>query len=108
MRPRRTRIINRALVLAALGWLLIAGATTARADIVDQYTADYGWAVCETLTAFPTVAGIEGIGEAIVEDGLSAESAGAVIANSVMLYCPEHLGALQAFIAKWTSAGRVI
>ncbi len=105
MRPRHARRLNRCLlVLVALGWLATAGIATARADLVDDYTVAHAPAVCATLDAYPSVDGIEGVGMAIVDDGLAPAAAGQVITRAIVGWCPEHLPELEAFIAKWTPA----
>lgn len=109
MRPGRAKAWDRAILSVAAGAVLTAGvmlsAGTARADVVDDYVARNGHTVCEVLDRYPSVAGIEGIGKAIMDDGLSPKATGAVVADSVILYCPEHLDVLQAFIDKWASVG---
>lgn len=102
---------RRALVLVGLGGLIAAAmvgtAVVAKADPVDSYVLTYAPAVCSTLDEYPSVAGIEGIGMAIVEDGYTPRQAGEIIARSVVGWCPSHMPEVQAFIAKWTTAGTV-
>ena len=112
MRPRTSRAINRALVRAALaitlGWAAAAGMATARADLVDTYVMTNASAVCATLDSYPSVAGIEGIGQAIMDDGLTPQAAGEVVTRAIVGWCPEYVPVLNAFIAKWTTAGSVV
>ncbi|MDN4521399.1 DUF732 domain-containing protein [Mycolicibacterium austroafricanum] len=108
MRPRHARAVNRALVLITLGWAAAAGMATARADLVDTYVMTNASAVCATLDSYPSVAGIEGIGQAIMDDGLTPQAAGEVVTRAIVGWCPEHLPELNAFIAKWTTAGSVV
>lgn len=61
------------------------------------YAAAYGSIVCQVLDEYPTESGIFGIGEAIVEDGLSYEQAGYVIALSVGEICPRHTALILSF-----------
>ena len=88
----------------AAGGLLAAAvlfAVPAKADpdnAAIAYTAAFGGAVCDTLDDYPTFNGILGIGKAIIEDGLTAEQAGGVIALSITDICPRHTGLLVRFI----------
>lgn len=87
------------------GAFLTAGviaATPAKADVdraVIAYTAVFAGAVCTTLDAYPSFDGIEGIGQAIIEDGLTPRQAGQVIGLSVVEVCPRHFGLVRDFIA---------
>lgn len=99
--------MTRFYMLVVLGWLLAAAITTAgiaRANPLDDYTIVNAPIVCAILDSHPTVAGIEGIGGALVEKGLTPEDAGQVVARSIVGWCPEHADTLQTFIAKWTQA----
>lgn len=101
MRPANLR---RLLVLAGLGGMVAAATITAgvaKADVVTDYVAANARIVCLVLDEYPTVEGIQGVGEAIVEDGLSPRAAGEVIARSVIALCPEHLPELHLFVARW-------
>lgn len=112
MRPNRARAVNRALVRTALaitlGWIAAAGMATARADLVDTYVVTNANAVCATLDSYPSIEGIEGVGQAIMDDGLTPQAAGEVVTRAIVGWCPEHLPELNAFIAKWTTAGSVV
>lgn len=109
MRPARARAWDRFIVSTAVGALGAAAvlfasvlfASEARADVVTDYVAANARIVCLVLDEYPTVEGIQGVGEAIVEDGLSPRAAGEVIARSVIALCPEHLPELNLFVARW-------
>lgn len=104
MRPRRARAWDRFLVsmtAGALGAAAVLFASEAQADVVTDYVAANARIVCLVLDEYPTVEGIQGVGEAIVEDGLSPTAAGEVIARSVIALCPEHLPELNLFVARW-------
>ena len=104
MRPRRARAWDRFIVSTAVGALAAAAvlfASEAKADVVTDYVASNARIVCLVLDEYPTVEGIQGVGEAIVEDGLSPRAAGEVIARSVIALCPEHLRELHLFVARW-------
>ena len=92
-------------VTAALGCaVMILSAPKAKADVdhvAFAYAAVYGDAVCSTLDQWPSFDGILGIGEAIVDDGLTTAQAGEVIAVSVMEICPRHSGLMDRFIARY-------
>lgn len=89
--------------MAALGCaVLILSSPKAKADVDDAayaYAATFGGAVCNVLDKYPTFDGVVGIGQAIVEDGLSSYQAGEVIQVSVQEICPRHLGLLNRFVA---------
>lgn len=87
------------------GGILLAGKADADTDrVVYAYTAQFGSAVCMTLTDFPTIKGAIGIAEAIVEDGLTVHQAGQVLYLSVTEMCPEHTPILRAI----ANQGRVM
>ena len=93
-----------------VGSLCVATAASAKADpdttsIV--YAEKYAGAVCATLDDYPTFDGIIGIGQAIVEDGLSYSQAGYVVAMSVGTVCPRHLALVQAFAREYGKAGHI-
>lgn len=103
MRPRRLR---RLLALVGCGAILAGtGTGIARADIVDDYVADYAHIVCEVLDEYPTLPGLEGILLAVMDDGLTPEAAGQAVARSVIGLCPEYLRLLERFVAKHEQAG---
>lgn len=102
MRPRtfdRVALTTVTVITALYGWIGITLAAPARADEGDAraYASEFGPAVCETLDAYPSFEGIFGIGQAIVEDGLTAYDAGQVIAMSVAWICPRHIKLVRAF-----------
>jgi hypothetical protein len=67
--------------------------------VVVAYAAQYGGAVCATLDEYPTINGVYGIGQSIMEDGLTAYQAGQVIGLSVLEICPQHIDLMQNFAA---------
>jgi hypothetical protein len=96
-------------VLAGAG---VGHAAEAQADVdpvAVEYAKDNAAAVCSTLDDFPSVAGVAGIAQAIVEQGyLSYYQAGQAIAISVMAVCPEHQPVLDRFIARYSGAQPVM
>lgn len=104
MRPRQLRRRLSAAAFAAIlagtgiGW----GAGIAKADPGADYAADHAAAICITLDAFPSFAGIEGIAQAIVQQGyLSYWDAGRAIGVSVGFVCPEHSALVKAYAATY-------
>lgn len=91
-------------LLAALG-ITVAPAARAQPDpVVIAYAAHFGGIVCQVLDEHDTTAGMLGIGQAIMEDGLSAYQAGQVLALSVTEICPRHTGLLREFVARYSQA----
>ena len=88
--------------------VLLLSVGNAKADTdhtVYAYASTYGSAVCGTLDKYPgSLNAVLGIAAAIVDDGLTAFQAGEVIQISVNELCPEHLGTLQRFVAKYGSS----
>jgi hypothetical protein len=69
----RPRVLKRLLVSMAAGAVLagtgIGWATDARADAGTDYAAGNAARICATLDAYPTLNGIMGVGQAIVNEG---------------------------------------
>lgn len=82
------------------GMVLLAGPARADTDrLVVAYASVFGGVVCSTLDEYPSKAGVLGVGNAIIEDGLTAYQAGQVIALSVMDICPRHSDLMDDFAA---------
>jgi len=82
------------------GMVLLAGPARADTDrVVVAYASVFGGVVCSTLDDYPSKAGVLGVGNAIIEDGLTAYQAGQVIALSVMDICPRHSDLMDDFTA---------
>lgn len=110
IRPARARAWDRTLVgmaVGALGAAAVMFSAPARADVVDDYVADNAHIVCSVLDDYPSVAGVEGVGMGIMDDGFTPKAAGQIIARSVIGLCPEHLDEMRAFVAKYLTAGTV-
>jgi len=100
---RKTTVKAFSLGIVCGGFITAAtiAAVPAKADTGDAvvaYTAVFGAIVCQTLDAYPTFAGIIGVGEAIADDGLSLHQAGEVLMMSATEICPRHLGLLERFV----------
>jgi hypothetical protein len=101
----RPRTLNRLIMLAALAAVLAAAALALIApkahadpdDVTYAYANTWAPAVCETLDAYPSYAGVEGVVLGIHEDGLSYFQAGQVIGLAVVNLCPRHLGLVLAW-----------
>lgn len=107
----RPRVLRRRLGLAFLGAILagaVLGTGVAKADPVDDYVLTYAPAVCSTLDKYPTVGGVEGILQVIIQDdGFTPYQAGQIIGRAVIGWCPEHSSEVNRFIAKWTTGSTV-
>lgn len=111
-RERKARLLDSAAVallmalMVAFGAILFAASAKADPDSdVYAYSAEYGGAVCSVLDDYPSVGGMLGVGQAIVEHGhLTEYQAGEVIALSVTEICPRHMGLLARFVRVYGTA----
>lgn len=94
MRPRKVRTINRALVAAGLVVLAATATGTARAD---GYLSDaeaafviaHGpTAICPTIAKYPSVGGVMGVAQGIMDQGWSAGDSADIVNHAVAEYCP--------------------
>lgn len=115
MRPRRARTINRLLIAAGLGALLVAGTGVAKADGVlsnaeKAYVQAYHNAICWTLDDYPSVGGVMGIASVIIDDGFSGDDAADIVNASVAGWCPRHWPLLVAIgeAARGQQAGDIV
>ena len=98
------RLFFSAVVVAGM---ILAGA--AKAEPVENYAAINAGPICETLDSFPTIAGVTGIPQGVMEDsGFSPYDAGRTIATAVIAHCPEHLPVLKRFVAVYSDARTVV
>jgi hypothetical protein len=93
------------------GTVLMAGASiaapSAKADVdgaAVAYAAAFGSIVCEVLDEYPSFGGIEGIAQAVVEDGLSSYQAGEVIYLAVDEICPRHMPLVMSYARQGNAA----
>lgn len=99
----RTSVVKAFSLGVVAGAFLTAGIVAAAPAKADPdgasvaYAAAYGPAVCNVLDEYPSFDGIVGIGQAIMDDGLSARQAGQVVALSVAEFCPRHARLILAF-----------
>lgn len=81
-----------------IGW----GIGEAHAGPGSDYAADNAARICLTLDRFPSIAGITGIGQAIVNEGyLSFYDAGEAVGVSIAAVCPWHQPLMNRFIAMY-------
>lgn len=72
-------------------------APLAQASIYDE-------AVCNVLDEYPSVMGILGIGEALVEEeGYTYRQAGQLVGEAVVNLCPEYIPLMERFINRYGS-----
>jgi hypothetical protein len=93
----RVRIL---LAMFATGAVIGSSIPQAHADpagLVSTYATGATNAVCETLTAYPSFAGIEGVMQGIAEDGFTTNQSAEVVVIAVERGCPQFLGLLQDF-----------
>ncbi len=102
MRAYGLGIITGGFITAAV----ISLAPAAEAEVTDPMVVDYArqygsGVVCATIDStidkYSADAVFLGIGQVIIEDGLTAYQAGQVLYMSVDAYCPLHMGALMQF-----------
>lgn len=62
------------------------------------YAARNAPAVCEVLTVYPSLPGLEGVIQGVENDGFTATQAGGIVAIAVQAKCPRFDGLLQQFI----------
>jgi hypothetical protein len=83
---------------AALAVAAITQASLARADILSDEVGALKLIICSTIEKYPSVAGVAGVVEGLVENGATPEQAGLAIGIAVREDCPFEEPVLQAFI----------
>lgn len=87
------------VLLTALGITVTPVAQAQPSNVAYAYAATYGQIICDVLDdGHATISGMLGIGQGIMEDGLTAHQAGEAIAISITEICPRHTGLLLLFI----------
>lgn len=74
------------------------------------YVNTYGPTICQVLDEYPSIEGVHGIGDVIInEDGFTPDSAADIVNASVLAFCPSHWGLLVAIgtAARQQQGGRV-
>lgn len=111
MRPGGARAVNRFFIgMAAAVVLASVTAVSARADdSVDRLVSANAGAVCASLDDNPTADGVQDVATWLITDrGLQPETAGQVLAWSVIRWCPRYLDEMQLFVGKWQHAGKKV
>jgi hypothetical protein len=101
----RPRSLRRRLTLVGLGGLLAAAVVTMPAEAHADptlshaqvaYVQAYHGAVCKTITAYPSEAGVAGVLQGVISDGFGPVDAANIVNASVAVYCPQWWPLLQA------------
>jgi hypothetical protein len=99
----RPRSLRRRLTLVGLGGILAAAVVTmpaAKADPLNDtqtaYVLAYHSAVCKTITAYPSEAGVAGVLSGVMDDGFGPVDAAEIVNASVAGWCPSWWPLLQA------------
>jgi hypothetical protein len=87
-----------------MGGLLAAAVVTMPAAKADPslshaqvaYVQAYHGAVCKTITAYPSEAGVAGVLSGVMDDGFGPVDAAEIVNASVAAFCPEWWALLQA------------
>lgn len=90
------------------GSLVTAGLTIwaapAKADVTNATIDEYSFAVCATLSDYPSFEGIIGIGQALMQYGYSGYEAGEIVGGAVLTMCPEFIPLVTRFGAQYDNA----
>jgi hypothetical protein len=99
----RPRVLKQRLVLCGFGALLAASVVSmpaAKADPLNDtqtaYVLTYHSAVCKTISAYPSEAGVAGVLSGIMDDGFGPVDAAEIVNASVAGWCPAWWPLLQA------------
>lgn len=60
-------------------------------------------AICMTLDDYPSISGVRGILNGMMENGIAARQAGRYMGQAVAQICPEHLGLVERYMAAYSS-----
>jgi hypothetical protein len=71
-----------------------AAPTLSHAQIA--YVNTFHGAVCKTITAYPSEAGVAGVLQGVMSDGFGPVDAANIVNASVAVYCPQWWALLQA------------
>lgn len=93
--------------MAALGVvIMLSSAPHAKADDLSpaliDYTITYGPVACNVLDEHPTVGGLQGVMNGVMEHGgWSAYESGQIVGLAVYEFCPEYSPLLDRFVARY-------
>lgn len=71
------------------------------------YAARNAPVVCEVLTDYPSLGGLEGVIQGVENDGFTPTQAGGIVAIAVQAKCPRFDGLLQQFVDLYAPPSRV-
>lgn len=101
----RPRSLRRRLTLVGLGGILAAAVVTMPAEAHADptlshaqiaYVNTFHGAVCKTITAYPSEAGVAGVLSGVMDDGFGPVDAAEIVNVSVAGFCPQWWPLLQA------------
>lgn len=100
----RPRVLKQRLALVGMGAVIAAGIVGMPAAKADPtlshaqvaYVQAYHGAVCKTITAYPSEAGVAGVLSGVMDDGFGPVDAAEIVNVSVAGFCPQWWPLLQA------------
>ena len=100
MRPGTTRayalgVLTGSMMTSAL----FVWTAPAKADVTEDEASVYSTVVCATLTDYPTVQGVVGIGLGLGKKGYTGYEAGQIIGVAVINECPQFIPLMHRFAA---------
>lgn len=96
-----TLMLTAVLTIPAFAAIVLSA--PAQADTTDDYVVEHGiTAVCEPLDADPTEDTVTRIGASLQDIGFE-DTAGRIVADSVALFCPNHLPLLEQYVSARTT-----
>jgi len=108
----RREVLSPVLVLlltfAFIG-AMVGFAAKANAEPFEDYAAINAGPICETLDDYPTIGGVTGVLQGVMDDsGFSPYDAGRAVATAVVGWCPRNLPVLQRFVAVYRPQARPV
>jgi hypothetical protein len=64
-------------------------------------------AVCETLSSYPSLAGLKGVLQGVMDQGYTAFESGRIVASAVYDSCPTFVPLLDQFVAIYAPKGQI-
>lgn len=100
------------LVFSVLMGFALVLASPSKADPFDpaqDYADQYGTVICQTLDSYPSVPGMFGIAQGVLDNStLSAYQAGRAVALAIIDTCPRHIGLLEVVARQQQPTGQVV
>lgn len=97
--PVGTLMVAALIVGSSIGFAARADASPA----TDAYAAQYGTVICQVIDDYPTIGGLTGVLQGVMDHGFSAYDSGVAVATAVWDYCPRHLPLLNEFVKKFAT-----